>query len=156
MSSIILRRVAEELFPDYIDKKCPGTFKKVGNWVDFSFNFKSDDLYNLRTSKHSFHISRGRGYKISSIQSRFIGKYQPCFNVRTANKAEKDLITKLKSLKIYLLIIDLTNSKYAQKQQSLEFLLCYRTTQYYHKDIAKIITQKILFFVWPLRGRRRP
>lgn len=146
MSSIILRRIAEELFPGYIDKKCPGTFKKVGNWVDFSFNFKSDDLYNLRTSKHRLYIGRGYGYRIRYIQSRFIGKYHPCFNIRTANKAEKDLITKLKTIKMYLLIIDLIASKYAQKQQAFEFLLCYRTTKYYHKDIAKIITQKILFF----------
>ena len=141
--SIILRRVADEFFPEYIDKKCPGTFKKVGKYIYFSFNFKSDDLYNLRTSKHSFYISRG--YMFSGLKSRFIGKYQPCFNMRTANKAEKDLITKLNSLKLFLLVIDLMNSKYAEKQQALMFLLCYRTTPYYHKDIATIITQKILF-----------
>lgn len=142
--SIILRRVADEFFPEYIDKKCPGTFKKVGKYIYFSFNFKSDDLYNLRTSKHSFYISRG--YMFSGIKSRFIGKYQPCFNMRTANKAEKDLITKLNSLKLFMFVIDLMNSKYAEKQQALTFLLCYRTTPYYHKDIATIITQKILFF----------
>ena len=141
--SIMLRRVADEFFPEYIDKKCPGTFKKVGKYIYFSFNFKSDDLYNLRTSKHSFYISRG--YMFSGLKSRFIGKYQPCFNMRTANKAEKDLITKLNSLKLFLLVIDLMNSKYAEKQQALMFLLCYRTTPYYHKDIATIITQKILF-----------
>ncbi len=147
--SIILRRVADEFFPDYIDKKCPGTFKKVGKYIYFSFNFKSDDLYNLRTSKHSFYSYYiSCGYKFSGIKSRFIGKYQPCFNVRTANKAEKDLIAKLNSLKIYILIIDLMNSKYAEKQQSLTFLLCYRTTTYYHKDIAAFIIKKILFFLF--------
>lgn len=143
--SIILSRVADEFFPDYIDKKCPGTFKKVGKYIYFSFNFKSDDLYNLRTSKHSFYISRG--YMFSGLKSRFIGKYQPCFNMRTANKAEKDLITKLNSLKLFLLVIDLMNSKYAEKQQALMFLLCYRTTPYYHKDIAAFIIKKILFFI---------
>jgi hypothetical protein len=141
--SIILRRVADEFFPKYIDKKCPGTFKKVKKDVNVSFNFKSDDLYNLRTVKCTFHISRG--YIFSSISKRFIGKYHPHFNMRTANKAEKELIKTLDIIAIYTFVYDLINSKYAEKQQALTFLLCYRTTPYYHKDIAAFIIKKILF-----------
>jgi hypothetical protein len=75
-----------------------------------------------------------------------IGKNYPLISKKTPylTHTERNLIDIFEDTRIDRRIADLVETNYVTELQAITFLLCYKTTPTYHKDIAQLIIKFII------------